>query len=44
MIKPFKEIAKPLGTRSSRPQILEKCGLEARVPGKAGGFVISSFK
>ena len=42
-------IAKPLGTRAARPQILEKCGQYARVPGppagragKVGGFAITS--
>jgi len=39
----IEEIAKPLGARASRPQTLDKCGLEARVPGKAGGFAISSI-
>ena len=36
------EIAKTLGARASRLQTLEKCELEARVPGKAGGFAITS--
>ena len=39
----LEEIAKTLGARASRPQILEKFGLEARVSGKAGGFAISSL-
>jgi len=36
------EIAKPLGAWASRPQALEKSGLEAHVPGKTGDFAISS--
>ena len=35
---PEDNIRKPLGTRASRPHHLEKCGLEARVPGKKRGF------
>jgi len=31
-------LRKPLGARASRPHHLEKCGLEARVPGKKRGF------
>jgi len=31
-IFPYEEIAKPLGTRASRPQSLGKCGQDARVP------------
>ena len=42
----FKEsgevLAKPLGARTSCPQILEKCGQNARVPGKTGGFARTS--
>ena len=36
------EIAKPLGKRSTRPHLLEKCGRDARVPSKTEGFAISS--
>ena len=38
----YEVIAKPLGTRAARPQILEKRGQNARVPGKAGNFAITS--
>jgi hypothetical protein len=34
-------IAKPLGARTSRPQIIEKCGQDARAPSKIGGFAIA---
>jgi len=35
-------IAKLPGTRAPHPQILEKCGQDARVPGKTAGFKITS--
>jgi len=41
--KVLEEIAKPLGTRASRPHLIEKCGRDARVPSKTGGFAISSL-
>ena len=40
-IKP-EVIAEPLGARASRLQVLKKCGQDARVPGKAGSFAITS--
>jgi len=43
-IKNYEAMAKPLGTRASRPHVLEKCGQDARVPGKTGGFAISSYE
>jgi len=42
MINNPEVLAKPLGARTSCPQILEKCGHSAHVPGKAGGFAITS--
>ena len=36
-------IAKPLEARAYHPQILEKSGRDARVPGKTSGFAISSI-
>ena len=41
-IQTYDVVAKPPGTRASRPQSLGKCGQDARVPGKAGGFAITS--
>jgi len=36
-------LAKPLGARTSCPQILDKYGQNARVPGKVGGFARTSI-
>ena len=35
-------LAKPLGARTSCPQIIEKCRQNACVPGKTGGFARTS--
>jgi len=34
----FGNLRKPLGTRASRPHLVEKCGQDARAPSKKGGF------
>jgi len=39
----FEVIAKPLETLQTSAAVAEKWGSGARVPGKFGGFAISSF-
>jgi hypothetical protein len=39
----YEVIAKLLGARASRPQILEKCGRKPAFPAKPEGFAIGSY-
>ena len=41
--KTWEVIANDMGSRGVPPACSEKCGLNARIPGEAGSFAISSW-